>query len=196
MSSRRRWQWNPPLLQFQSQCQSNPAKHQILSISKCHKNTLGLAHRELVDIKSSMSGPTLDEMVGSMAFRSRTSRPSLQKVRLARGSKRPGSMHLHLTSGPTFSFTSNRTIPPSTTNSSPTLTSVNNQPTNQVKVLHLQPSRFQPQQSSFHRWPWFAIVEVIQRYNGKWELHLIALKIEMQSKNACCRDTIPSANPS
>ena len=62
-------------------------------------------------------------MVGSIAFRSLTRRPSLQNVRLARGRSRPGSVHLHLTSGPIFSITSKRTMPPSTTNSSPTLTS-------------------------------------------------------------------------
>lgn len=67
--------------------------------------------------------PTFDEIVGSMALRSRTRLPSRQKVRLARGSNRPGSVQRHLTSGPIFSMTSNCTIPPSTSSSSPTLTS-------------------------------------------------------------------------
>lgn len=62
--------------------------------------------------------------MGSIAFRSRTRLPFLQKVKLARGSNSPGSVQRHLTSGPIFSITSNLTIPPSTRSSSPTLTSV------------------------------------------------------------------------
>lgn len=66
---------------------------------------------------------TLEEIVGSMALRSRTRFPSLQKVKLALGSSNPGSVQRHLTSGPNFSITSNRTIPPSTSSSSPGRTS-------------------------------------------------------------------------
>lgn len=66
---------------------------------------------------------TLEEIVGSMALRSRTNLPSRQKVRLARGKSNPGSVQQHFTSGPIFSITSNLTIPPSTRSSSPTLTS-------------------------------------------------------------------------
>ena len=67
---------------------------------------------------------TFEEIVGSMAFLSRTRLPFLQNVRLALGSINPGSVQRHLTSGPIFSITSNLTIPPSTKSSSPTLTSV------------------------------------------------------------------------
>ena len=81
---------------------------------------------------------TLEEMVGSIAFLSLTRRPSLQNVRLARGSSRPGSVHLHLTSGPIFSITSNRTMPPSTTNSSPILTSANHNHQETKKVTDRQ----------------------------------------------------------
>lgn len=76
---------------------------------------------------------TLEEIVGSMAFRSRTKLPSRQKVRLARGSNKPGSVQRHFTSGPTFSITSNLAMPPSTSNSSPILTSVH-------KYLRLKPT--------------------------------------------------------
>ena len=67
---------------------------------------------------------TFEDIVGSMALRSLTTRPPLQNVRFARGNKRPGSVHLHFTSGPIFSVTSNLTIPPSTIKLSPTRTSI------------------------------------------------------------------------
>ncbi|KAK2456007.1 pyruvate kinase isozyme A, chloroplastic [Trifolium repens] len=66
---------------------------------------------------------TFEEIVGSMAFFSRTKLPFLQKVRFALGSNKPGSVQRHFTSGPIFSMTSNLTIPPSTKSSSPTFTS-------------------------------------------------------------------------
>uniref|UniRef100_A0A0A9G5J0 Uncharacterized protein n=1 Tax=Arundo donax TaxID=35708 RepID=A0A0A9G5J0_ARUDO len=74
-------------------------------------------------IPKSMSSQSFDEIVGSIAFLSRTTLPSRQIVRLARGSNKPGSVQQHFTSGPNFSITSNLAIPPSTNSSSPTFTS-------------------------------------------------------------------------
>ena len=85
---------------------------------------------------------TLEEMVGSIALRSRTRLPSLQKVKLARGSNSPGSVHRHLTSGPIFSITSNLTIPPSTRSSSPTLTSASSKMFSQFRTQKSQSKMF------------------------------------------------------
>ncbi len=75
-------------------------------------------------------------MVGSMTFFSRTMEPPRQKVRVARGRRRPESVHRHLTSGPIFSTTSNCTIPPSTNSSSPTFKSAH------PMTLHIWVSSF------------------------------------------------------